>query len=80
MADVTNSREPEGADHVVRPSFISEDVWRVAQLAAEKNNVSVRDYVEKTLLDEVLILEQVRFGRIWLVKDERGRVGEVEFG
>ena len=66
-------------DRVERPAFVSKEVWQVVELAAEHNKVLVRDYVEKALLDEAMILEQVRFGRTWMVKDERGNVGEVDF-
>ena len=52
----------------------------MVELATKHNKVPVRDYVEKALLDEAMTLEQVRFGRTWMVKDGRGNVGEVEFG
>ena len=85
MANETKSpngmaQAPREGDEVERPDFVSEDVWRVVQLAARTNNVPVQDYVEKALLDEALILEQVRYGRRWLVRNERGDVGEVDFG
>ena len=84
MVNGEGSLEPDANartldDDVERPSFISEDVWRVVELAARQNKVPVSEYVEKALLDEAMILEQVRFGRRWLVKNERGDVAEVDF-
>ena len=67
-------------DHdVERPTFVTEEVWEFVRLAAAQNKVPIREYVEKALLDEAMILEQVKFGRKWLVQDERGRMGEVHF-
>ena len=84
MADPTNVEESvEDArfrdQDIERPAFVSEDVWKFVRLAAEQNKIPVRDYVEKALLDEAMILEQVSFGRKWLVQDKKGRTGEVDF-
>jgi hypothetical protein len=62
-----------------RPPFITEEVWEVVRLAAQQNGMPIDTYIEKALLDEAIILEQIRYNREWLVRNEKGQIAKVDF-
>ncbi len=84
MSEVEAKRDgPAGQKVVVddegRFQVLDEALLRILQTTAARGRLTVNQVLEKAILNEALIEEQVRFGRRWQIRDQRDRTANVDF-
>jgi hypothetical protein len=75
--------QPEGQrvveDGEGRFRVMDQELLRILKATASRGSLTVNEVLEKAILNEALIVEQVRFGRRWQIRDERNRTADVDF-
>ena len=62
-----------------RFQVLNRELLDILELTATRGGLSVDQVIEKAILNEALIEEQVRHGRRWQIRDERDRTADVDF-